>query len=220
MLAPRCSPRLSLLLRRVIATEHAGERTHHAVHSLLLGRLHHGSLLLEPLLSVLADLLLELHVVPLTALTSDILQHLALREGLRGVLLAIGGHHHAHVARVEAEKVTQGSDTRAVLVLVGELLGLELLTGDSLTAGELGGNVLAIEGLDDLSDVVVLHSVDVLEEGNEVDKLLVVSVTLPRIKDDGVLGLVADVLGVAVDNDHLGQVTVEVGEVLNSQRVL
>jgi hypothetical protein len=28
------------------------------------------------------------------------------------------------------------------------------------------------------------------------------------------------VLGVAVDNDHLGQVTVEVGEVLNSQRML
>jgi hypothetical protein len=50
--------------------------------------------------------------------------------------------------------------------------------------------------------------VDVLEEGNEVDQLLVVSVALPGVKDDGVLGLIADVLGVAVDDDDLLQITV------------
>lgn len=99
-------------------------------------------------------------------------------------------------------------------MLVGELLGLELLAGDGFTTGEFRGDVLAVEGLDDLANIVVLHGVDVLEEGNEVDELLVVSVALPGIKDDGVLGLVADVLGVAVDDDHLLQITVEVREVL------
>lgn len=216
VLTPRCSPsRLGLLLRRVVAAEPTTERTHHAAHSLLLGSLHHSSLLLEPLLSVLADLLLELHVVPLTTLTGNILQHLTLGKSLGGVLLSIGGHHHVHVAGVEAEHVTQGTNSGAVLVLVGELLGLELFPGNSLTAGELGGNVLAFEGLDDLSDVIVLHGVDVLEEGNEVDEALVGSVTLPGRKNNGVVRLVANMLGLGIDDDNLGQVTVEVGKILD-----
>lgn len=96
---------LGLLLRWWAAAEHATERTHHAVHSFLLGRLHHGGFFLEPLLAVLADLLLELHVVSLAALAGNVLEHLALREGLGGVLLAFGGDHHAHVARIETEEV-------------------------------------------------------------------------------------------------------------------
>ncbi|KAI6748182.1 hypothetical protein HG531_008724 [Fusarium graminearum] len=216
VLAPRSSPScLGLLLGWVVAAEPTSERAHHAVHGLLLGSLHHRSFFLEPLLSVLADLLLELHVVPLTTLTGNVLQHLALCESLGGVLLTIGRHHHVHVAGLEAEHVTQGTNTGTMLVLVSELLGLELLAGNSLTAGELGGNVLAVERLDHLADVGVLHGMNVLKEGNEVDEVLVVFVTLPGVKNNGVIGLVADMLGLGVDDDHLGQVTVKVGEVLN-----
>lgn len=98
---------------------------------------------------------------------------------------------------------------------MGELLGLELLSGDGFTTGEFGGDVLAVERLEDLANVVVLHGVDVLEEGNKVHELLVVTVALPGFKDDGVFRLVADVLGVAVDDDDLLQVTVEVRKVLS-----
>jgi hypothetical protein len=56
--------------------------------------------------------------------------------------------------------------------------------------------------------------VDVLEEGNQGDELLVVTVALPGVEDDGVFGLLADVLRVRVDDDDLGQVTVQVRQVL------
>lgn len=55
---------------------------------------------------------------------------------------------------------------------------------------------------------------DVLEEGDQGDELLVVAVALPGIEDDGVLGLLANVLGVGVDDDDLGEVTVQVRQVL------
>lgn len=51
---------------------------------------------------------------------------------------------------------------------------------------------------------------DVLEEGDEADEVLVVGISRPGLEDNGVLGLVADVLGLGVDDDNLGEISVEV----------
>jgi hypothetical protein len=56
--------------------------------------------------------------------------------------------------------------------------------------------------------------VNVLEEGNQRHELLVVGIALPGLQNDGVLGLLADVFGLGVEDDDLGEITVEVGEVL------
>jgi hypothetical protein len=52
--------------------------------------------------------------------------------------------------------------------------------------------------------------VDVFEEGDQSNEFLVVSVTFPGFEDDGVLGLLANMFGVGVDDDDLGKVTVEI----------
>lgn len=98
--------------------------------------------------------------------------------------------------------------------LVGKLASVELLASNGLTAGKLGGDMLAIKGLENFADIRVLHGVNVLEEGDEANEVLVVAVTLPGVEDNGVLGLVADVLGIGVDNYDLGEVSVQIREVL------
>lgn len=70
--------------------------------------------------------------------------------------------------------------------------------------------MLAVERLENLADVRVLHGVDVFEEGNEADEVLVVRLSRPGLEDNGVFGLVADVLGLGVDDDDLGEISVEV----------
>jgi len=56
--------------------------------------------------------------------------------------------------------------------------------------------------------------VDILEEGDQAYEVLVLGLALPRVEDNGVFGLLADMRGLCVDNDDLGEVTVEVREVL------
>lgn len=104
-----------------------------------------------------------------------------------------------------------------MLLFLGLHLGVEFLAGNSFTTGELGGNVLAVKGLENLAHIVVLHGVNVLEEGNQANEVLVVGVillTLPGLENDGILGLLADKLGVSVDDNDLGQITVQVREIL------
>jgi hypothetical protein len=56
--------------------------------------------------------------------------------------------------------------------------------------------------------------VDIFEKGNQSHKLLVAGLALPGVQNDGVLGLLADVGRVGVEDNDLGQITVEVREVL------
>lgn len=207
---------LLLFLLLLLGREPAGHGAKHALHGLLLHLLVGDSLLFEPLGAVLTDLLLEQLVVALSALTSNVLQHLALRKRLVGVLLALGCDSHAHVVGAEAEHLAQSTHARGLVVL-GLFcleLGIELFTSNGLATGKFGGDVLAFERLQDLAHIRVLHGVDVFEEGDEADELLVVGVALPGVEDDGVLGLLADVAGVGVDDNDLGQITVEVRQIL------
>lgn len=90
------------------------------------------------------------------------------------------------------------------------------LASDGFTASELGGDVMAIKGFEDLADVGVLHRVDVFEEGNETDEIFVCGVTFPGVEDDGVFGLFSDVASFGVDDDNFGEVTVEVAQILST----
>lgn len=85
-------------------------------------------------------------------------------------------------------------------------------------AGVFGGDVFTLHGLEDFADVDGLaglgHHGEVLEEGDHGDEALVAGLALPFGEDDGVFGLELDVGGVGVDDDDLGGVAVEVGEVL------
>lgn len=96
--------------------EPAAKGRGHVGHGFLLGLFHHDLLLLEPLLAVLANLLLQELVVALATLAGEILQHLALGKGLAGVLLALGEHGHAHVAGLQAEQAAEGTDAGAMAV--------------------------------------------------------------------------------------------------------
>ena len=164
---------------------------------------------------MLADITLHGLVVALTAFTGNVLQHLTLGKGLVRVLFALGGHSHAHVAGLHAEGASESTEAGRLGVLsLSSQLGVELLAGDGLTTRKFGGNVLAVKGLEDLADVGVLHRVDVFEERNQGNQFLVVGISLPGIEDNGVLGLLADMLGIGINDDDLGQVTVEVGKIL------
>lgn len=181
----------------------------------MLSLLHSLGLFLEPLLAIFANLLLQELVVALTTLAGDILEHLALSKGLGRVLFTIGRDGHAHVARLEAEQVTQSTNARGLGVFLLVLhLGVELLASNGFATGEFRGDVLAFEGLEDLADIAVLHSVDVFEERNQADELLVLGVTLPGVEDNRVFGLFANIPGLGVDDDDLGKIAVKVRKVL------
>lgn len=55
---------------------------------------------------------------------------------------------------------------------------------------------------------------DVLEEGDEADQVLVVGSALPGIEDNRVLRLLSNVALVGVEDDDLGQVSVQVRQIL------
>lgn len=203
----------SVALGRLGHAEPAAKGAHHVAHGLLLGLFHHLLLLLEPLLAVLANVLRHELVVALTALARNVLEHLALGKGLAGALLTLG-LHHAHVARLEAEHVAEGTHAGDLGLALGLVTLLELAAHDGLAARKLLGDVLALKGLDDAADVVVFHGMDVLEEGNHVDEAAVTGVAVPRRKNDGIVGLLAYKLRIRVDDDDLGEVTVKVGKIL------
>lgn len=215
-----CGTALSWLLLRAIRAgcEPASERGLHAVHGLFLRRLLHSSLLLEPLLAVLADHLLHLLVVLLPALARDVLQHLALRKCSGWVLFAFGNNHDAQVLGLKPKEPAEGRHATLALVWVLLALGLELLvelgTRDSLTSCELGRDVLALKGLENLAHVAVLHGVDVFEEWDKRHQLLILGVAGPFRQYYCVLRLGADVLVARIDHDDFGKVSVQVGEVL------
>lgn len=94
-------------------------------------------------------------------------------------------------------------------LLLSKLL-VEFLSSNGFSAGKFGGDVLSFKGLENLSHVGVLHGVDIFEEGNQSYELLVAGLTLPGVQNNGVLRLFADVGGVGVEDNDLGQITVEV----------
>lgn len=96
------------------------------------------------------------------------------------------------------------------MALLFSKLLVEFFSGNGFSAGKFGRDVLSFEGLDNLSDVGVLHGMDIFEEGNQCYKLLVAGLALPGVQNDGVLGLLADVRGVCVEDNDLGKITVKV----------
>lgn len=199
----------SLLLART-HTEHTGERTLHAVHLLLASLLFFSGHLGQPLLAVLADLTVDHLVVLLAALTDLIPEHLALGETLRGRLLAIHG-----TAGLQAESRGKAAHANGglLLLLFGELL-LEALTHGLLTLGELHGDASTLERLEDRANILHTHTSKVLQEGDESNKGLVFGITGPLVQNNSVLRLQTGVLLLSINQNDLGQVTVQVRQIL------
>ena len=202
---------LLLLLLAGRSSEPAKDGALHVLHHLLLGLLLGLLLHLEPHLSVLLDLLLHGQVVAHATFTLNILDHLALGKSLGRVLLTLHGHG-VQLAGLDTEAGTERAQA-SLLGLGGDEL-VVLGTGNGLSTSELGGDVLALEGLEDLANITVVHGVDELKEGDEGHKLIVLRVTLPLGQDDGVFGLGTHVLGVGINDDDFGQVSVQIRKVL------
>jgi len=56
--------------------------------------------------------------------------------------------------------------------------------------------------------------VNVFQERDQPDQALVVGVAFPRVEDNGVFPVLPDVSGICVDDNDLGQVSIEIGQVL------
>jgi hypothetical protein len=64
-------------------------------------------------------------------------------------------------------------------------------------------------------DIRYVLYADGFEKGDHADEVLVILVALPGGECHAVVGVQLEVVGVGVDDDHFGEVTAEVGEVLD-----
>ena len=84
----------------------------------------------------------------------------------------------------------------------------ELLADLGLAPRELGGDVGAGEGVEDLPRVARVERGDELEEGDVGDELVVLGVAGPFGEDNGIFGLEFGVRGDGVEQDDFAEVAV------------
>ena len=65
--------------------------------------------------------------------------------------------------------------------------------------------MFAFESLQTRADIGDTNGGNVFEVGNQLDQLLVLWLSLPRLEQDGVFGLGLDVVWVGVDDDGLAE---------------
>lgn len=213
---------LLLLLTTTPTTEKAAKDfTLHPLHGLILHLLFLRRHLLQPLLAVLANLLVQHLVLPLPPLPHLIHVRFPLLEALAQTLLA----HHAGASGAAAERAQQPSASTtgpalpfALFVFRGELL-LHAFSGDAFAVAVFRGDVRAGEGFEDVADVGEAHGGDVFEEGDEGDEFGVIGGAFPFREDDRVGRLEGGVGGVGVEEDGAGEGPVEVVEILTESKV-
>jgi hypothetical protein len=185
-------------------TKEARQAALHTLHLLLARLLLLGRHLGEPLLAILADLLLHHLVVLLPVLPDLVPEHLALFQAVGRRPLAV-----QRAARLQAQHRRQGANAPAgaLRLLLCQLL-LEFLSHDLLAFGEFGGDVGSFEGLEDGPHVLDTHSSNVLQEGDQSDQGFVLGVTLPFRENDGILWLFPGVSCYGIDEDDFRKVSV------------